>query len=378
MKKLLILALFTAVTFCAAAQELTVATYNIRNANRGDAERGNGWERRGPWVCRLIEFHGFDIFGSQEVLDGQLHDMLAQLPDYDYIGVGRDDGKTQGEYAPIFYKKERFRLLDDGHFWLSEITDRPNKGWDAALPRICTWGHFLDLQTKRRFWFFNLHMDHIGVQAREESAKLVVAKIREMCKPKEFVILTGDFNVDQNNHIYTTFVSSGILADSYETAGRRYAPNGTFNSFNPSLKTDSRIDHIFVTPSVRVHDYGVLTDTYRTETAASGEEIKSGAFPKEVSQLRCAHAVGPFSGRRASRIPEVASRSVRKTEKALMNDIVRQIGPDVAGPIWRYRFRRNPGYFIIYNWRVGRRQGVRSRRTYFRRPIIFAGLRLGR
>lgn len=106
-------------------------------------------------MCRLIEFHGFDIFGSQEVLDGQLHDMLAQLPDYDYIGVGRDDGKTQGEYAPVFYKKERFRLLDEGHFWLSEITDRPNKGWDAALPRICTWGHFLDLQTKRRFWFFN-------------------------------------------------------------------------------------------------------------------------------------------------------------------------------------------------------------------------------
>lgn len=105
MKKLLILALFAAVTFCAAAQELTVATYNIRNANRGDAERGNGWERRGPWVCRLIEFHGFDIFGSQEVLDGQLHDMLAQLPDYDYIGVGRDDGKTQGEYAPVFYKR---------------------------------------------------------------------------------------------------------------------------------------------------------------------------------------------------------------------------------------------------------------------------------
>ena len=121
------------------------------------------------------------------------------------------------------------------------------------------------------------------MQAREESAKLVVAKLREMCEPKEFVILTGDFNVDQNNHIYTTFVSSGILADSYETAGRRYAPNGTFNNFNPSLKTDSRIDHIFVTPSVRVHDYGVLTATYRTATAPRGQQIKSGAFPKEVS-----------------------------------------------------------------------------------------------
>ena len=271
MKRLLTLALFAVLLLPAVAQELTVATYNIRNANKGDAERGNGWERRCPWVCGLIEFQGFDIFGSQEVLDGQLHDMLAQLPDYAYIGVGRDDGKAKGEYSPIFYKKERFRLLDEGHFWLSEVTDRPNKGWDAALPRICTWGHFLDRQTRRRFWFFNLHMDHVGVRAREESAKLVVAKIREMCGPREFVILTGDFNVDQNNPIYTTFTASGVLADSYETAARRYAPNGTFNNFNPTLKTDSRIDHIFVSPSVRVHDYGVLTDTYRSQTTRSDE-----------------------------------------------------------------------------------------------------------
>ena len=283
MKRLLTLALFAVLLLPAVAQELTVATYNIRNANKGDAERGNGWERRCPWVCGLIEVQGFDIFGSQEVLDGQLHDMLAQLPDYAYIGVGRDDGKAKGEYSPIFYKKERFRLLDEGRFWLSEVTDRPNKGWDAALPRICTWGHFLDRQTRRRFWFFNLHMDHVGVRAREESAKLVVAKIREMCGPREFVILTGDFNVDQNNPIYTTLTASGVFADSYETAATREAPKGTVNNFNPTLKTDSRIDHIFVSPSVRVHDYGVLTDTYRSQTTRSDEEIKSGAFPKEVS-----------------------------------------------------------------------------------------------
>ena len=265
------------------AETMVVATYNLRNANGGDSTNGNGWGQRYPYIAQIVQFHGFDIFGTQEGKYPQLQDLRQAMPGYDYIGVGRDDGKQAGEHSAIFYRTDKFEVLEHGDFWLSEITDRPNKGWDAALPRICTWGHFLDLQTKRRFWFFNLHMDHIGVQAREESAKLVVAKIREMCKPKEFVILTGDFNVDQNNHIYTTFVSSGILADSYETAGRRYAPNGTFNSFNPSLKTDSRIDHIFVTPSVRVHDYGVLTDTYRTETAASGEEIKSGAFPKEVS-----------------------------------------------------------------------------------------------
>lgn len=283
MKKLLILALFAAVTFCAAAQELTVATYNIRNANRGDAERGNGWERRGPWVCRLIEFHGFDIFGSQEVLDGQLHDMLAQLPDYDYIGVGRDDGKTQGEYAPIFYKKERFRLLDDGHFWLSEITDRPNKGWDAALPRICTWGHFLDLQTKRRFWFFNLHMDHIGVQAREESAKLVVAKIREMCKPKEFVILTGDFNVDQNNHIYTTFVSSGILADSYETRRKTLRPERYVQQLQPFAE-DRQPHRPYLRDAVgsRARLRGADRHLpYGDRRQRRGDQV--GAFPKEVS-----------------------------------------------------------------------------------------------
>ena len=166
MKRLLTLALFAVLMLPAVAQELTVATYNIRNANKGDAERGNGWERRCPWVCGLIEFQGFDIFGSQEVLDGQLHDMLAQLPGYAYIGVGRDDGKAKGEYSPIFYKKERFRLLDEGHFWLSEVTDRPNKGWDAALPRICTWGHFLDRQhaapknaAKNTFFILSLHLN---------------------------------------------------------------------------------------------------------------------------------------------------------------------------------------------------------------------------
>ena len=265
------------------AETMVVATYNLRNANGGDSTNGNGWGQRYPYIAQIVQFHGFDIFGTQEGKYPQLQDLKQAMPGYDYIGVGRDDGKQAGEHSAIFYRTDKFEVLEHGDFWLSEITDRPNKGWDAALPRICTWGHFLDLQTKRRFWFFNLHMDHIGVQAREESAKLVVAKIREMCKPKEFVILTGDFNVDQNNHIYTTFVSSGILADSYETAGRRYAPNGTFNNFNPSLKTDSRIDHIFVTPSVRVHDYGVLTDTYRSQTTRSDEEIKSGAFPKEVS-----------------------------------------------------------------------------------------------
>lgn len=140
MKRLLTLALFAVLLLPAVAQELTVATYNIRNANKGDAERGNGWERRCPWVCGLIEFQGFDIFGSQEVLDGQLHDMLAQLPDYAYIGVGRDDGKAKGEYSPIFYKKERFRLLDEGLSGSRKLPTVPTRGGTPRCPAFAHGG----------------------------------------------------------------------------------------------------------------------------------------------------------------------------------------------------------------------------------------------
>lgn len=265
-----------------AAQDLSVASFNVRYRNDDDTREGNGWERRCPYVCGLIDFEGFDIFGAQEVLHPQLLDLCARLTDYDFVGVGRDDGKTEGEYAPIFYRRERFDRLDAGHFWLSEQSDRPTVGWDAALPRICTWGRFLDRRTGRRFWFFNLHMDHVGKQARAKSAELVVEKIRSFCAPDEAVILTGDFNVDQHDAIYAIFTSSGVLADSYETADKRFAPNGTFNDFHTDRLTDSRIDHVFVSPSLRVLRYGVLTDTYRTPTAESDELLRSGNFPEEV------------------------------------------------------------------------------------------------
>lgn len=282
MKKLLILAFVLYGAFTAAAQDMTVASFNVRYRNDDDTEAGNGWERRCPYVCSLIEFQDFDIFGAQEVLHPQLQNMRSLLPDYSYIGVGRNDGKTEGEYAPVFYKRDRFELLDSGHFWLAEATDRPNVGWDAALPRICTWGYFLDKKTGKRFRFFNLHLDHIGVKAREESAKLVVGKIREMSREGEPVILTGDFNVDQNDMIYGIFTASGVLNDSFAVAEKRFAPNGTFNDFSTELLTESRIDHIFVSPSFSVKRYGILTDTYRSPTPRSEEMIRSGNFPKEV------------------------------------------------------------------------------------------------
>ncbi|MDR2005213.1 MAG: endonuclease/exonuclease/phosphatase family protein [Prevotella sp.] len=284
MKKIISLSVF--VFLCVSfiySQDLVVGSYNIRYNNQGDAEKGNGWERRYPVITKLISFNDFDILGTQEVLHNQLEDLQRELPQYGYVGVGRDDGKTAGEYAPIFYKKGRFELLKSGHFWMAEQTDYPNKGWDAALPRICTWAQFKDRKKKKKIWFFNLHMDHVGVEARRHSARLVLKKIEEMCG-KDAVILTGDFNVDQTHESYKLLANSNILFDSYEIAGVRYALNGTFNAFKPNLMTNSRIDHIFVTGKFVDDRYGVLTDTYRVPVENS-KELHIGDFPKEVFSM---------------------------------------------------------------------------------------------
>lgn len=247
-----------------SAQSFTIGTYNIRYANKGDSVNGNGWQQRSPVIVDMIRFHGMDIFGTQEGLYRQLEDLKNNLPGYAYIGVGRDDGQHGGEHSAIFYRTDKFELQDHGDFWLSTITDKPNKGWDAALPRICTWGKFRVRNSRFTFYMFNLHMDHIGVQARAESARLILKKISEF--PRNVpVILSGDFNVDQHNESYALINNSGVLKDAYELAPLRLATNGTFNSFDPNGKTDSRIDHIFLTNAFKVKRYGILTDTYRSK-----------------------------------------------------------------------------------------------------------------
>lgn len=258
-----------------------MASYNIRYDNKGDAEEGNGWKQRLPYMSALIQFNDFELMGAQEVLHHQLNDLLTALPGYEYVGIGRDDGKTKGEYAPIFYKTERLALIESGNFWLSEITDRPNKGWDAALPRICTWAKFEDKASGQEFYHFNLHMDHVGVEARKQSAVLVLEKAKEIAGT-EPVLLTGDFNVDQESDSYQLITRSGELRDAYEVAQVRYAPNGTFNAFEVNYQTQSRIDHIFVSKYIQVDRYGILTDTYHAE-ALDSTSVQSGNFPQEYS-----------------------------------------------------------------------------------------------
>ena len=298
MKKMLLISLLLAASFQLSAQEMLVGSYNIRYKNANDSLQGNVWSKRCQVICDQVNFMAPEIFGAQEVLYGQLQDMKQALDGYDYIGIGRDDGKRAGEHEAIFYKKDKIRLLDHGDFWLSETPEKPGLGWDAVCIRICTWGKFERLQPdpmpQRRglfrrapqpkgqvFYFFNLHMDHVGVVARREAAKLVVAKVKEIAKGAP-VFITGDFNVDQTNEIYTIFTQSGILKDSYDAARIRFAENGTFNAFKSDYYTNSRIDHVFVSPTTKVESYGVLTNSYWTPDETD-ETLKSSDAPQEIS-----------------------------------------------------------------------------------------------
>ncbi len=283
MKKFLLVFLLLMGLSLPMSAQMLVGSYNIRLKVSSDSVNGNAWQKRCQVICDQVNFMSPDIFGAQEVLHVQLLDMLQELDGYDYIGVGRDDGKTGGEYAAIFYKPDRLRLLDQGNFWISETPDRPGLGWDAACVRVCTWGRFAGQTATddEAFYFFNLHMDHVGVVARREGAKLIVRKIREIAQGAP-VIVTGDFNVDQKDEIYSIFTESGLLKDSYLATRLRFAENGTFNSFETELYTDSRIDHIFVSPDTEVEAYGVLTNSYWVPNDASAAKLKGHDAPQQI------------------------------------------------------------------------------------------------
>ena len=280
MRRLLTLTLLAIAALSAMAQPINAGSYNIRMHSKVDYKNGDGWTSRRDIMCDLVAFTAFDIFGAQEVCHDQLEYMLSRLPEYAYIGVARDDGKTKGEYSPVFYRRDRFELLDSGTFWLSETPDEVSYGWDAECRRVCSWGYFKDKQTKRKFWFFNTHMDHRGKTARVEGAKLVIAKIKSMCGDKARVILTGDFNVAQNSPAYNTFAQSGLLEDAYNLAPIKYAPAGTFNNFKVGTHTDKRIDHIFV-KGFEVKRYGILT--YHYWSNEQGSDSKLNSAPTELT-----------------------------------------------------------------------------------------------
>ena len=185
-------------------------------------------------------------FGVQEATLTQMKDLEAGLPYYNYVGVGRDDGKTKGEYSAIFFKKDKLRLIDESTFWLSDTPEKISVGWDAALPRICTYALFEHQESKRQYWHFNTHFDHMGEKARAESAKLIASKTESLVDGEESVILSGDFNAEP--HQEPILVLKNNFQDPVEVVDLK-GPVGTFNGFDLNANLDRRIDYIFYQPS---------------------------------------------------------------------------------------------------------------------------------
>lgn len=235
--------------------EIKYISYNIRYANTSDGD--NAWDIRKPATKEMIEREQPDVFGLQEALIGQLQYIDSNFPQYSRVGVGRDDGKEEGEFMAVYYRNDKFKLMENGDFWLSETPDECSMGWDAACKRIVTWAKLKDKETGKVFYAFNTHLDHVGEVAREQSILLIVKKIDEIVKKdKAPVFLSGDFNSNVNSAIFDPL--KNIMKDS-----RAILPESewipTYNSFGNG--GDSMIDYIFY-KNAEVQDFKTLNGDY--------------------------------------------------------------------------------------------------------------------
>jgi len=239
----------------------SVATYNIRVDVPFDT--ANSWEKRKEAVTDLLRFYHPDIFGLQEGLFHQLNYICEHLEKYRYAGSGRDDGKTAGEYSCIFYNTEKYELLTDSTFWLSETPDKPSKGWDAAYTRICTYALLRYRSTGYKVWVINSHLDNAGPQARLNGVELIISRLKKMIDDSGYpVILMGDLNSEAHEAPVKTL--SSFLSDSRIVSKEKpYGPEATFNGFNSGSLPEKRIDFIFVSSlKIEVENYIVIDDRY--------------------------------------------------------------------------------------------------------------------
>lgn len=258
-KKYLLSILFMFLVFGLHAQELKIASYNLRMDTPADSL--NAWMYRKDNVAGLIKYHKFDIVGTQEGFKHQLDD-LKQIPNFSYVGVARDDGKNEGEHSAIFYNTKKFEKLSDGTFWLSQTPEKVSFGWDAACRRVCTWVKLKDKQSGKVFFVFNTHYDHKGELARNESSKLLLSKIDEIAKGYKNIIITGDFNATPESTAINT-IKSKYVSSKDISSEKPYGPSATinnrFNAYEP-LKSNE-IDYIFVQKNATVFNYAVVSDS---------------------------------------------------------------------------------------------------------------------
>ena len=254
------------------SQELNVMTFNIRYNTKNDSL--NAWPYRKDNAASQVLFHNVHILGVQEALHEQMMDMGQSLSRFKFTGVGRDDGKTKGEYSAIFYDTTRLTLAESKTFWLSLTPEVPgSRGWDANITRIVTWARFRDTRTKKLFFVFNTHFDHIGQEARRESAKLLKRKVKEIAGNTP-VIIMGDFNAKPSEEPIMVLVNDpDKFTDSKALSVQpHYGPEGTFNGFGSKERDNEPIDHIFLKGKWKVLQHATLSQTW-------GGRFSSDHFP---------------------------------------------------------------------------------------------------
>jgi endonuclease/exonuclease/phosphatase family metal-dependent hydrolase len=258
MKNILIIVFAIGTLFCVQGQTIDIISYNIRYDNPDDAP--NNWDNRKEFLISQLNFYNPDVFGIQEGLIHQVREIDNGLQDHTYFGVGRDYGDERGEHTAVFYNKKRIELLQQSTFWLSKTPDKPSKGWDAALPRTCTFGMFENKADGTKFMVFNTHFDHVGVKAREESSKLILKKIKELNTENYPVVLTGDFNLESDSPGVQVIL--GDMTDTHIAAGKNaFGAKGTFNGFEFNKPVERRIDYIFISDDFKVLKSAILSDS---------------------------------------------------------------------------------------------------------------------
>lgn len=258
MKKIFLVLFIIAITYRGFSQDLSVMTYNIKLDYPKEGE--NNWTNRKGFMLNQIKFYEPDVMGVQEAMPNQMADLDELLEDYNFVGVGRDDGKNQGEFSAIFYNNESIEVLESSTFWLSETPEIMGEGWDAAYNRICTYALLQHKKSKEKFWVFNTHFDNVGKKARKNSTALILSKIKSLNTGNHPVILTGDFNMEpQNDNIK---LIKNNLIDSKTEAEVVFGPEGTYNGFNFNNPVNRRIDYVFVSSSINIKKYAVLSDNW--------------------------------------------------------------------------------------------------------------------
>lgn len=245
------------------AHTINVMSFNLRYNTPNDGV--HAWPQRKELVATTIRFHRADLIGVQEALHDQMRDLEQMLPEYKWVGAGRDDGKLKGEYSAILYRHERFEALEYGNFWLSEKPEQAGSvGWDAAITRMVTWAKFRDLRSGKTFFHFNTHFDHMGQRAREESAKLLRARVDTIAR-EAHVVITGDFNANEISSVYAIMTAAPaeggcVIRNARDrSALPHHGPSWTFHGFG-SAKERTWIDYIFVSNGARVLRHAAIYD----------------------------------------------------------------------------------------------------------------------